>query len=649
MALRKWTRIHGSVTGNQTRYTGGFEWQVTNSDADRIANNRSVLLIRMWGSTKEPQYSSYNLYDRTSYITIDGTQYTQITRHDLRKASANQIYYVGLDTTVFPKGEYKEVVIQHESDGTKKVNIETFFRAETSSLTSIKTTSTITLPTIPRTSSITNNTSTNNRIDIGQDVTFTIDRKSSGFTHKLSYVVGGVTYIIGTGIGTSSTYSFPTSLINSFTGTTLPNITVKCETYSGSTKIGENSTTVYLKVPSSYVPSCSLAIEDINTITKEWGLWVKDRSILKGTITASGVAGSTISSYSTSLEGNTYSDNTFQKTLSIKGANSIVSTVTDSRGRKKTDTKNITVLDYDKPTFISISVQRCNSNGVLDEEGTYGKVVCNYSISSLNNNNAKILKVKQGTTTRTFTLTNYAGTITATTAQLFSGLATNTSYNFEFELTDSFETISQIFTILPSYTLMSKRAGGKGITFGRVAEKDGFNVYMDSEFYGELKLNGEQLGALDFDKIYPIGAIYQSNASTSPATLFGGTWVQLTNRFLIGAGGTYSNGSTGGNANLQTHSHTFSFTTSTRSLIGTSPNSFFYGGTDSSATNGIVTLTKTSDRQYQATGTHTNSWQKLSIDASHNHTGSGTTGNQGSGNAQNIPPYRGVYMWYRSA
>lgn len=56
--------------------------------------------------------------------------------------------------------------------------------------------------------------------------------------------------------------------------------------------------------------------------------------------------------------------------------------------------------------------------------------------------------------------------------------------------------------------------------------------------------------------IYPIGSIYISVNSTSPATLFGGTWVQLKDRFLIGCGGSYSAGSTGGTSTINiAHSH----------------------------------------------------------------------------------------------
>lgn len=57
-----------------------------------------------------------------------------------------------------------------------------------------------------------------------------------------------------------------------------------------------------------------------------------------------------------------------------------------------------------------------------------------------------------------------------------------------------------------------------------------------------------------FDKIYPVGSIYMSVNSTSPATLFGGTWEQMKDRFLVGAGNDYAVNSTGGST---THSHTY--------------------------------------------------------------------------------------------
>ena len=50
------------------------------------------------------------------------------------------------------------------------------------------------------------------------------------------------------------------------------------------------------------------------------------------------------------------------------------------------------------------------------------------------------------------------------------------------------------------------------------------------------------------DLIYPVGSIYISINSVSPVTLFGGTWEQIQDKFLLGAGNEYIIGSTGGEA-----------------------------------------------------------------------------------------------------
>jgi len=49
---------------------------------------------------------------------------------------------------------------------------------------------------------------------------------------------------------------------------------------------------------------------------------------------------------------------------------------------------------------------------------------------------------------------------------------------------------------------------------------------------------------------YPVGSIYMSVNSTSPATLFGGTWERIQDMFLLAAGTSYSAGSTGGSATV---------------------------------------------------------------------------------------------------
>ena len=68
-----------------------------------------------------------------------------------------------------------------------------------------------------------------------------------------------------------------------------------------------------------------------------------------------------------------------------------------------------------------------------------------------------------------------------------------------------------------------------------------FGGLYDTNVGGALQINGKSL----LDITYPIGSIYMSVISTNPATLLGGTWSQLKDRFLLGAGDTYSNGATG--------------------------------------------------------------------------------------------------------
>lgn len=134
--------------------------------------------------------------------------------------------------------------------------------------------------------------------------------------------------------------------------------------------------------------------------------------------------------------------------------------------------------------------------------------------------------------------------------------------------------------------------------------------------------------------IYPVGAVYISLSSTSPATLFGGTWEKISGRFLLATGTCAANsdsyfgsikapntwnpglGSTGGEdyhtlttSEMPQHSHQIPYGYGTAGNgTGNSYYTYLYGGTD--------------------TWTH--------------QTGSGTRHN-------NMPPYLAVNMWKRTA
>lgn len=122
------------------------------------------------------------------------------------------------------------------------------------------------------------------------------------------------------------------------------------------------------------------------------------------------------------------------------------------------------------------------------------------------------------------------------------------------------------------------------------------------------------------DKAYPVGAIYMSVNSTNPKTLFGGTWVQIKDKFLLASGDTYKAGTTGGEAahaltadEMPNHQHVLWY-----------PNA---GGEQSAAIG------------YPEAGSK-NTWY---AEAS-------KTGGAGGGAAHNnMPPYLAVYVWKRTA
>lgn len=127
-------------------------------------------------------------------------------------------------------------------------------------------------------------------------------------------------------------------------------------------------------------------------------------------------------------------------------------------------------------------------------------------------------------------------------------------------------------------------------------------------------------GGLSINDIYPVGSIYMSTNNVNPSTLFGGTWEQIKDTFLLGAGDTYTAGDTGGEA---THTLTIDEMPSHNHII----RGWQYNGKSETA----------GSMQVDSRTTRTNENSKSTL-------------NTGGGQAHNnMPPYLTVYMWKRTA
>ena len=116
-------------------------------------------------------------------------------------------------------------------------------------------------------------------------------------------------------------------------------------------------------------------------------------------------------------------------------------------------------------------------------------------------------------------------------------------------------------------------------------------------------------------KAYPVGAYYISESATSPASLFGGTWTQVTGRFLRAANDTATGGS---------DMHTLT----TAQL----PKNKVYSSGDVNGNAGF------SDELYTGAFTQGSEYAYLNL----TYIGGGSSHN-------NMPSYQGVYAWRRTA
>jgi hypothetical protein len=175
---------------------------------------------------------------------------------------------------------------------------------------------------------------------------------------------------------------------------------------------------------------------------------------------------------------------------------------------------------------------------------------------------------------------------------------------------------------------------------------------------------------------YPIGSIYMSVNSTSPATLFGGTWIAFgTGRTLVGLDTSQTEFNTvektGGHKKMQTHSHGVDINTGGQSAnhthgiyLNTSgqsanhthqvPRQGYVGSGSGNGASLAWDFSSGSNDIAQTYGTsgnhaHTLSGDTYGASAGHSHNVNGNTANIGTGDSENLQPYITCYMWKRTA
>ncbi len=153
-------------------------------------------------------------------------------------------------------------------------------------------------------------------------------------------------------------------------------------------------------------------------------------------------------------------------------------------------------------------------------------------------------------------------------------------------------------------------------------------------------------GGITIDDVYPVGSIYMSVNSVNPSTLFGGTWEQIKDTFLLSSGDTYSNGSTGGSADSIVVEHTHTQNSHNHSFSGGSK-ALIVGSAQDWKLSSARKMSYTSGSYYYPYS-DSNSGGVGQVSTTENATA--TNQNTGvSGTGKNMPPYIVVNVWKRTA
>lgn len=397
--------------------------------------------------------------------------------------------------------------IQHDSNG--KANL-VFSGRWIMSGTTRNASHTWALPDIQLASSIASDVSEQT---LGSQIQFTITPKEPTYIHVLKYKYGTSGEIqIATNVGTSYNWTPSVDLAQYVTNNTYGTATIYCYSYDGSVSDenykGVSSINVRLNIPDSVKPTGTLTVTDVNTtntsetgkVPSAWGILVKGYSKLQLQASLTMAQGATLTSIlMTACDGQGGTTNPFTSPQNVAtSGTSLANTcfVTDSRGKNATITTNSNIYDYENPSGI-LKVIRANSDGTYNANGTNAKATLNYQISSLNNNNLKqyILKYRaKGASTYTNiesgTLSSYNGVLEIIISNIT--FDTGTTYEFLAEIVDQFNTTPATATMAYSRKPISVKKT-KGVTFGRHAVDDGFNVYYDADFKMNISRNGNPI------------------------------------------------------------------------------------------------------------------------------------------------------------
>ena len=436
-----------------------FSWSASQS----IASNTSTISWSLKGKRTASGYVNAGGFK----VVIDGeTVYNKSTDYRIELRNG----------TVVASGTK---TVTHDGSGAKSfsVSIQGAIYTYAVNCTGSKT---FTLDTIPRKSSLYVGTGC-----LGEAQTLTVDRKSSSFTHTITYVCGSASGTVCTkSSSTSISWTPPVSLAEQAPQGDSVSVAFTIETFSGNTSVGTMSPTpIVCIIPNNntFVPVLMPTIKDATGYHDTYGGCVQGQSKLQVDIETYGAYGAWITSVKTEFEGSVYSGTSVTTNI-IKDAGSLplTITVTDSRGRVSTSSTLISVLAYEMPKISSLTATRCNADGTANPSGEYLIAKFSASVCSLNSKNTSVYyvgykKVSEADHTAV-QLADFTNKYSVTSSYVIPA-ETTSSYTIIFTVADAFgqaRTTTTGVSAAQVFSLLKKNGKIVGAAVGKIAEHEGY-------------------------------------------------------------------------------------------------------------------------------------------------------------------------------
>lgn len=420
----------GSTTTNvySSQVQLKFNWSASSQST---ANNNTVVswnlqLVTTSGSIVSSASKTWN-------VSVNGSNYSGTVTFG--NVSTNTTKTLASGTTT----------VGHNADGTKTFGYSFSQQFDiTYNGTRIGTVSgsgSGTLNTIPRASTV---SATNG--NIGSAISITINRASSSFTHTLRYSFHDLNANIATGVGTSYSWTIPTSFYAKIPNDRSSWGTIFVDTYNGSTKIGTNSCRFDVYVANSK-PTITATVKDTNATTKaltgDENKLVKYYSTASFTANATAKNSSTIHNINLIYNGNPFYQEAASWTNQFSNCvdNTFRFTATDSRGFYTTTTVTKAMINYVKLTC-AMGNNTPNAQGQMTVtatgnyfNGSFGKTANTLTVQYR-------YKTQGGSYGSWTNLTVSLSGNTYSATKTITGLNYQTTYVFQCRATDKLATVN---------------------------------------------------------------------------------------------------------------------------------------------------------------------------------------------------------------